>query len=55
MAGLLADDGKSPSVRSLYRLEIGGQSALWTLRAVEGYDPQKSLTLCRFLKTAENR
>lgn len=55
MAGLLAGDGKSPSVRSLYRLEIGGQSALWTLRAVEGYDPQKSLTLCRFLKTAENR
>ena len=45
-----AEDG--PSVRSLFRLDIGGRTAgaLYTLRSIEGYDPSQPTVRCTFTK-----
>ena len=35
-------------IRSLFRLTAGEASSLFTLLAVESYDPQTEVALCRF-------
>ena len=42
----------APSVRSRFRLDIGGRTsgALYTLRSIKGYDPSKSTVRCSFTK-----
>jgi len=37
-----------PTIRSLFRLQIAGGSSLFTLRAVEAYDPREGAARCRF-------
>ncbi|MBP3482787.1 MAG: hypothetical protein J6K28_05280 [Alistipes sp.] len=52
IAALLSGRDEAPSVRSLFRLDTGGRSALYTLRSIDGYDPSKQTTRCTFLKTS---
>ena len=50
-AALFDGSVEGPSVRSLFRLRTGGQSALYTLEAVENYNPATGYARCTFLKT----
>ncbi|MCH5330112.1 MAG: hypothetical protein J1E04_04030 [Alistipes sp.] len=55
IASLTACNPEMPSVRSLYRLDPDGNAsdALWTLRSIEGYDPDKATVKCTFLKSSK--
>ena len=56
IADLLAgDDDGTVSVRSLFRIDTGGRTALYMLRSIDGYDPAKRTTRCTFLKTSSGQ
>ena len=48
-------DNAHVSARSLFRLRIAGQQALYTLESIQGYDPAKTLTKCTFRKTIKTQ
>lgn len=45
---------EGPNIRSRYHLNLGGQGANYLLDAVERYDAQAGLALCRFRRTMED-
>ena len=50
-ASLQHPDGQWPSVASLFRLTLGGESGLYTLDAADDYDPRDGMARCRFVQT----
>lgn len=50
LAALLDFEGEGPNIRSLFRLYVGGQAALYRLRAVESYDTARRTARCVFFR-----
>lgn len=53
-AALLTPGTGMPDIRSVFLLDVGGETVRATLDAIEEYDPGKSSTRCTFLRRRED-
>lgn len=51
VAALSDCSGHGPNIRSRYMFNIAGQRAAYNLVAVEGYDAERAVARCRFMRT----
>jgi hypothetical protein len=53
-AALLVPGTGAPDIRSVFRLETGGETVRATLEAIETYDPERNSAHCVFLRRRED-
>ena len=53
-AALLVPGTGAPDIRSVFRLETGGETVRATLETIETYDPERNSAHCVFLRRRED-